>query len=95
MQLRAAARDKSPYEQNEHCAHDATDQAGSLTSLIPADGLSEVGRDQGTHNAKGCSENEALGLVGAAGRDEFGNHSSNKADQMVQRMLSMFHVLGE
>ena len=28
VQLRAAARDKSPYQQNEHCAHDATDEAG-------------------------------------------------------------------
>jgi hypothetical protein len=77
VQLGAAARDKSPYQQNERCAHDVADEAGSLTSLVPADGLSEVGRDQGTDNAKGCSENEALGLVGAAGRDEFGNNSSN------------------
>ena len=43
--LRAAARDKSPYQQDEHCAHDASDEACSLTSLIPAHGLSEVGRD--------------------------------------------------
>jgi hypothetical protein len=43
--LRAAVRDKSPYQQDEHCAHDASDEACSLTSLIPAHGLSEVGRD--------------------------------------------------
>jgi hypothetical protein len=79
VQLRAAAHDKSPYQQNERCAHDATDEAGSLTSLIPAKGLSEVGRDQGTDDAKGRSENEALGLVRAAGRDEFGNHSGKKS----------------
>jgi hypothetical protein len=53
VQLVAAARDKSPYQQNEHCAQDATDEASFLASLIPAEGLSEVGRDQGTNNAKG------------------------------------------
>jgi hypothetical protein len=37
--------------------------------------------DQGTDNAEGCGENEALGLVRAATRDEFGNHSGNKADK--------------
>ena len=65
MQLRAATRDKSPHQQDENCAHDAGDEASSLTSLIPAEGLSEVGRDQGTDNAKGSSENEALGLMHA------------------------------
>ena len=44
VQLRAASN-KSPYQQDERCAHDASDEAGSLTSLIPAEGLSEVGRD--------------------------------------------------
>jgi hypothetical protein len=79
--LRAAACDKSPHQQDEHCAHDASDEACPLTSLIPAEGLSEVGGDQGTDNAEGCGENEALGLVRAARRDEFGNHSGNKADK--------------
>jgi hypothetical protein len=54
--LGAAARDKSPYHQYEHCAHNAGDEACSLPSVIPADGLSEVGRDQGTDNAEGGSE---------------------------------------
>ena len=76
--LRAAACDKSPHQQDEHCAHDASDEACPLTSLIPAEGLSEVGGDQGADNAEGCGENEALGLVRAARRDEFGNHSGNK-----------------
>ena len=62
MQLRAAMLDKSPHQQDEHCPDDASDEACSLTSLIPAEGLSEVGRDEGTDNAKGSSENEALGV---------------------------------
>ena len=43
VQLRAATN-KSPYQQDERCAHDASDEAGSLTSLIPAEDLSEVQR---------------------------------------------------
>src|SRR5262245_20494753 len=50
-----------------------------LTSMIPAESLSEVGRDQGTDNAESCSENEALGLF-LAGRYKLGNHSGNEAD---------------
>jgi len=53
--LLRAASDKSPHQQDERCAHDASDEASSLTSLIPTEGLSEVGRDEGTGNAKGCS----------------------------------------
>ena len=78
VQLRAASN-KSPYQQDERCAHDASDEAGSLTSLIPAEGLSEVARDQSTDNAESCSENEALGLF-LAGRYKLGNQSGNEAD---------------
>src|SRR5262249_41660592 len=49
--------------------------------LIPANGLSKVGGDQGTGNAKCCGENEAFKFVRAAGHDELGNHSGNKADK--------------
>jgi hypothetical protein len=59
----AAAGDKSPHKEDEHCTNDATDKTSTLTSLIPPESLSEVGRDQGTYNAHGCSENEALGLA--------------------------------
>ena len=88
MQL-CAATDKSPHQQDERCAHDASDEAGSVTSLIPAEGLSEIGRDD---NAKGSSENEAFGFIRAARRNELGNHSGNKADKNFQRMLSMLLV---
>src|SRR5215471_8313896 len=71
--------DKSPYQQDDHCTHDCADETGFLTSLIPADGLSEIGRDEGTDDAEDCGENEALRPL-VAGRDESGNHSSNEAD---------------
>jgi len=71
--------DKSPYQQDDNCTHDGTDETGPLTLLVPADGLSEIGRQEGTDNAKGCGEDEALGPL-VAGCDEFGNHSSNEAD---------------
>jgi hypothetical protein len=71
--------DKSPYQQDANRTHDGTDKTCLLTSVVPADGLAEIGSDEGTDNAKGCGEDEALGLL-LAGRDEFGNHSSNEAD---------------
>ena len=78
--LRAALTvDKSPYQQDDHCTHDGTDKTGLLTSVIPADGLAEIGRDDGTDNAEDRRENDALGFL-LAGRNEFGNHSSNEAD---------------
>jgi hypothetical protein len=79
--LRAAiALDKSPYQQDKDCTHGATNETGSLTSLIPANSLSKVGRDQGPGNSEGCSENETLGLILATGHDKFGNHADHKAD---------------
>ena len=75
----ATALDEPPHQQDESRAYDGTDKTGFLTSVIPAKGLSEIGRDEGTENAKGCSENEALGLL-LAGCNEFGDHSSNEAN---------------
>jgi hypothetical protein len=78
--LRATlAVDKTPYQEDDHCTHDGTEETGLLTSLIPAEGLSEIGRDEGPNNAKDCSEDESLGLL-LAWRDEFGDHSSNEAN---------------
>src|SRR5262245_10549119 len=71
--------DKSPYQQDDNCTHGGTDETGPLTLLVPADGLAEIGRDEGTDNAKDCGEDEALGSL-VARRDEFGNHSSNEAN---------------
>jgi hypothetical protein len=51
-----------------------------LASVIPTEGLSEVSRDESTDYSKSCSENEAFGLIFAARRNEFGNHSGNEAD---------------
>jgi hypothetical protein len=52
----------------------------SLIRAIPADSLSEVGRDESTDNAKGRSEYEAFGLV-LARRDELSNNARNKSDE--------------
>ena len=91
MQLRAAPN-KSPHHQDEHCADNAADEAGSLTSLIPAEGLSEVGRDQGAGNSKGSSENEALGSYVLPGVRNLAITPAIKPMRMVQRMLSMVLV---
>ena len=90
--LLRAAPDKSPHQQDERCAHDASDEASSLTSVIPAKGLSKVGGDQSTDDAQGCGENEAFGFVRAARREELSNHSGNKADNNGPEMLSMVLV---
>ena len=79
VQLRAAACDKSPYQQNERCAHDAPDEAGSLTSPIPANGLSEIGSHQCTGNSEDLKASFSLQLS-AVGRNQFGNYASNEAD---------------
>src|SRR5262249_22623607 len=75
-----ATLDEAPHQQDEHCAHDCANETGFLTSSIPANGLSEIGGYQSAYNTKDRGENEALGLVVAAGRNEFGNNSSDKSD---------------
>ena len=45
--------------------------------MIPAKGLSEVGRDDGADNPK---DRRKKPLGSFSRRDEFGNHSSNEAN---------------
>jgi hypothetical protein len=79
--LRAATTlDNSPYEQDKHGTDNGTDETGPLTSPIPANSLAEVGGYQGTDNSKDRGENKALGLLFTAGRNQFGDYSSNEAD---------------
>ena len=72
-------REKSPNHQKDDRAYDGSDQPCPFASLIPADGLAEVGGGKRPDDAEDGRQNEALRFVGT-GMDEFGDDPSNKTN---------------
>jgi len=72
-----ATGNQPPDHQNDHCAHHCSDEAGSLTSAIPADGLTEISGDEGTDDPENRGENKTGRLI-VAGRDELCDHAGDE-----------------
>src|SRR5437879_5931168 len=75
----ATAGEHAPDEQDDHGADDRADETRGLVGLIPADGLPEIGRDEGAADAEQRGEDEALRLIGPM-PDQLGDHAGDKPD---------------
>src|SRR5204863_3168048 len=71
--------DEAPNEQDNHRAHDGSDEPGSLIGAVPADCLPQIGRDKGSGYSEQRCQNKSGRLV-VSGRDEFRDHARDKSD---------------
>jgi hypothetical protein len=55
--------DEAPNEQDNHRAHDGSDEPGSLIGAVPADCLPQIGRDKGSGYSEQRCQNKSGRLV--------------------------------
>src|SRR5262249_51490534 len=83
---------KSPNDQKYDRADDGSDQPCPFASLIPTDGLAEVGRNERPDNAENGRQDKPCGSLGPGWRN-LAMIPAMKPIMMVQRMCHMGAVL--
>src|SRR5690348_1735319 len=75
-----ASRDETIDEEQDYCANHAADEAGRFSCLVPSNGLTEIGCNEGADDSQNGCQDKALRLRLITRHNEFGNDSNNKTD---------------
>src|SRR6516165_2220668 len=75
-----ASGDEAIDEEQDYCANHTADEAGGFSRLVPADGLTEIGCNEGADDSQNGRQDKALRLRLITRHDEFGNDSNDKTD---------------
>src|SRR5215213_6363171 len=70
---------KPPDREHDDRTYDRAKEACAFAGPVPADRLSEVGRNKRAHDPENGCQDKALGLVGAW-HDELRDHARNEAN---------------
>ena len=57
-----ASRDEAIDEEQDYCANHTADEAGGFSRLVPPDGLTEIGCNEGTDDSQNGRQDKALRL---------------------------------
>src|SRR4030095_1279603 len=75
--LHAPLGDDAPYKEDDNGPNDGADEPGTLAGRIPPERLSEIARNDGSHDAEDRCQHETRGLV-AGWHDEPRDYAGDK-----------------
>src|SRR4051794_33226658 len=75
-----ASRDEAIDKEQDYCANYSADEAGGFPRLVPPDGLTEIGCNEGADDSQNGRQDKARRLRLITRHDEFGNDSNDKTD---------------
>jgi hypothetical protein len=75
-----ASRDEAIDEEQDDCANHTADEAGGFSCLVPPDGLTEIGCNEGADDSQNGRQDKALRFRLITRHDQFSNDSNDKAD---------------